>query len=79
MCRLLGSIPKANSSPSPLGQKQMMRLNCDKYLDQRTCCLVSSLVVVNFFEIFVIGDDVDQRSWTFKVVSPDFEGFEDHE
>ena len=31
------------------------------------------------FEIFVVGDDVDRRSWTFKVVSPDFEGFEDPE
>ena len=27
------------------------------------------------FEIFVVGDDVDRRSRTFKVVSPDFEGF----
>ena len=31
------------------------------------------------FEIFVIGDDVNQRSWTFQEVSPDFEGFEDCE
>ena len=29
------------------------------------------------FEIFVVGDDVNQRSQTFKVVSPNFEGFED--
>ena len=31
------------------------------------------------FEIFVVSDDVDRRSWTFQVVSPDFEGFEDRE
>ena len=31
------------------------------------------------FEIFVVGDDVNWRSRTFEVVSPDFEGFEDHE
>ena len=31
------------------------------------------------FEIFVVGDNIDQRSWTFEIVSPDFEGFEDHE
>ena len=31
------------------------------------------------FEIFVVSDDVDRRSQTFEVVSPDFEGFEDHE
>ena len=31
------------------------------------------------FKIFVVGDNVDWRSWTFKVVSPNFEGFEDHE
>ena len=30
------------------------------------------------FEIFVIGDDINWRSWTFEVVSPDFEGFKDH-
>ena len=29
------------------------------------------------FKIFVVGDDVDQRSWTFEVVSPYFESFED--
>ena len=28
------------------------------------------------FEIFVVGDNIDQRSQTFEVVSPDFEGFE---
>ena len=32
----------------------------------------------DIFEIFVVGDNVDQRSWTFKVVSPNFEDFEDH-
>ena len=32
-----------------LGQKQMMRLICDKYLDQQTCCLVSSSVVIQDF------------------------------
>ena len=31
------------------------------------------------FKIFVVGDDVDQRSWAFEVVSPNFEGFEDCE
>ena len=31
------------------------------------------------FEIFVVGDDIDQRSQTFEVVSPDFEGFKDRE
>ena len=31
------------------------------------------------FEIFVVGDDVDRRSWTFEVVSPNFEGFENRE
>ena len=31
------------------------------------------------FEVFVVRDDINQRSWTFKVVSPDFEGFEDRE
>ena len=31
------------------------------------------------FEIFVVGDDVDRRSRTFEVVSPNFEGFKDHE
>ena len=31
------------------------------------------------FEIFVVGDDFNQRSQTFEVVSPNFEGFEDHE
>ena len=31
------------------------------------------------FEIFVIGDDLDWRSRTFEVVSPDFEGFKDRE
>ena len=30
------------------------------------------------FEIFVVGDAVNWRSWTFEVVSPNFEGFEDH-
>ena len=29
------------------------------------------------FEIFVVSDDVDWRSWTFEVLSPDSEGFED--
>ena len=29
------------------------------------------------FEICVVSDDVDWRSWTFKVVFPCFEGFED--
>ena len=29
------------------------------------------------FKVFVVGDDVKQRSWTFEVVSPDFEGFKD--
>ena len=29
------------------------------------------------FKIFVVGDDIDWRSQTFKVVSPNFEGFED--
>ena len=31
------------------------------------------------FKVFVAGDNVNWRSWTFKVVSPDFEGFEDPE
>ena len=31
------------------------------------------------FKIFVVCDDVYWRSWTFKVVSPDFEGFKDCE
>ena len=31
------------------------------------------------FEIFVVGDDVDRRSWTFEVVSPNFEGFKNCE
>ena len=31
------------------------------------------------FEIFVVGDNVDWRSWTFGVVSQNFEGFEDCE
>ena len=30
------------------------------------------------YEIFVVGDNVNRRSWTFEVVSPDFEGFKDH-
>ena len=29
------------------------------------------------FKIFVVGDNIDQRSQTFEVVSPDFEGFKD--
>ena len=29
------------------------------------------------FEICVVGDDIDWRSQTFEVVSPDFEGFKD--
>ena len=29
------------------------------------------------FEIFVVGDDVNWRSRTFEVVSPNFEGFKD--
>ena len=29
------------------------------------------------FEIFVVSDNIDWRSQTFEVVSPDFEGFED--
>ena len=40
---------------------------------------MSSLVVTNILEIFVVGDDVNRRSWTFEVVSLDFEGFEDNE
>ena len=31
------------------------------------------------FKIFVVSDNVDQRSQAFKVVSPNFEGFEDCE
>ena len=31
------------------------------------------------FEIFVVSDDVDWKSWTFEVVSPNLEGFEDCE
>ena len=31
------------------------------------------------FEIFVVGDDVNQRTQTFEVVSPKFEGFENRE
>ena len=30
------------------------------------------------FEIFVVGDNIDWRSCTSKVVSPNLEGFEDH-
>ena len=30
------------------------------------------------FEIFVVGDDIDQKSWTLEVVSPNFEGFKNH-
>ena len=31
------------------------------------------------FEIFVVSDNIDQRSQTFEVVSPNFEGFKDRE
>ena len=30
-------------------------------------------------KIFVVGDNIDRRSQTFEVVSPNFEGFEDRE
>ena len=56
-----------------------MRLNCDKYSDQWTCCLVSKFGGHEIFEIFVVGDDINQRSQTFEVVLQNFEGFEDHE
>ena len=31
------------------------------------------------FKIFVIGDDIDQRSQIFEIMSPDVEGFKHHE
>ena len=31
------------------------------------------------FKIFVVSDNIDWRSQTFEVVSPDFEGFKDRE
>ena len=30
------------------------------------------------FKIFVVGDDINRRSQTFEVVSPNFEGFKNH-
>ena len=47
--------------------------------DRRLELLVKQFGGCEIFKIFVVGDNIDQKSQTFVVVSPNFEGFKDCE
>jgi len=52
-----------------------MRLNPERYSDQRACRHVRILVIGKVLQIPVISDHIDQKSRAFEVMSPSFESF----